>query len=242
MLRELPFQSLQFFITAPYPCSYLPQREARSLVAAPSEIIDTPLYGELINLGFRRSGFHTYRPHCPGCKACVPVRAVVDGFTPNRAQRRAWKRHETLRSRLLPLEFSEEHYALYHRYQSARHAGGGMDQDSPEQYRQFLLQSRVDSTLAEFRDPDGTLRMVSLLDRVPQGLSAVYTFYDPDEPRAAYGVYNVLWQIALARELGLPYVYLGYWIEACRKMAYKIAYQPLEGLAGNHWQPLPPPA
>ena len=236
-LHDNPFIRLQFFLTQPYACSYLPDRYARSLVAAPSGAINATVYGELINQGFRRSGLHTYRPQCDDCRGCVPVRIPVDELALDRSQRRTLERNRHLAVEILPLRYLEEHYQLYRRYQATRHTGGGMDQDDRGQYGQFLLQSHVDSFLAEFRE-DGVLRMVSLVDRVPQGLSAVYTFFDPERPKAGYGVYSVLWLTALCREMRLPYLYLGYWIADCRKMAYKIHYQPLEGLADGTWRRL----
>jgi arginine-tRNA-protein transferase len=167
----------------------------------------------------------------------VPVRIVTEEFRPCRAQRRASNRHSSLTAQMLDLKYSPEHYALYLRYQSRRHSGGGMDQDSREQYRHFLLQSNVDSRLIEFRD-GGSLRMVSIVDELQDGLSSVYTFFDPDVPGASFGTYNILWQIELCRRLDLPYLYLGYWIGLSRKMAYKIQFQPMQGLSEGRWQPI----
>jgi arginyl-tRNA--protein-N-Asp/Glu arginylyltransferase len=170
--------------------------------------------------GFRRSGIFTYRPNCERCSACVPVRLPVERFAPNRSQRLRHEAPRNLRARELPLVLFDEHFALYQRYQAARHPGGGMDDDSHEQYANFLLQSRVDSRLIEF-SRRRAVRMVSIIDILDDGLSSVYTFYDPDLPSASFGTYNILWQIAQCSANGLPYLYLGYWIAESRKMAYK---------------------
>ena len=234
---EPPFNRVQFYLTAVYPCSYLPERQARSQVATPAHLISSAVYSQLIQAGFRRSGQFTYRPQCAGCQACVPVRVRVADFHPSRSQQRCLRRNRKLEARIVPLAFVDEHYALYRKYQRERHAGGGMDQDNAEQYSQFLLSSHVDTTLVEFRN-DGRLVMVSVVDGVKDGLSAVYTFFDPDDEKDSPGVYSVLWLVERSARLGLPYVYLGYWIAESRKMSYKKHYRPLEGLIEGRWQEL----
>lgn len=230
--------SLHFYSTAPYPCSYLADHMARSQVAVPSDGMDVHTYSQLVRSGFRRSGYFIYRPYCDDCVKCISVRVPVAEFEPSRTQRKLWRRHQPLQAQLHNLHFDEEHYQLYNRYQQARHDGGSMAEDDRQQYSDFILKSTMESWLAVFREPDQTLRMVSLIDRLDDGLSAVYTFFDPQPANASFGTYNVLWQIELCRRLRLPYLYLGYWVQECRKMAYKTNFQPLERLSQGRWQRL----
>ena len=235
LLHDIPLPALQLYLTAPYPCSYLPDRLARSQVAAPSFLITAAAYSELVRRGFRRSGTFTYRPRCDACRACVPVRVAAAAFVPSRTQRRSWQRHQNLSATLHELHDHEEYFALYQRYQKARHPAGEMENDSREQYRNFLLQSHVDSMLVEFRE-HGILRMVSIIDILEDGLSSVYTFYEPDVAQTSFGTYNILWQIDLCRKLQLDYLYLGYWIGASAKMAYKANFRPLQELLDGEWK------
>ena len=167
------------------------------------------------------------------------MRVPVSGFHASRSQRRAAAKHRDLQHAVTGLRFRVEHYSLYLRYQASRHSGGGMDQDSRDQYSHFLLQSRVSTRLVEFRD-QGKLMMVSIVDQLSDGLSSVYTFYDPDVRSASFGTYNILWQIEQCKRANLPYLYLGYWIKDSRKMSYKAHFQPIEGFVEGAWRRLEP--
>jgi arginine-tRNA-protein transferase len=236
MDRNNSLNQTQFYATAAYPCSYIEGRIARSQVVAPATPDGAALYSELVQHGFRRSGNYIYRPHCDHCKACKSIRVPVDKFRPDRSQRRAAIKHGSLVATISKPFFSPEHYALYQRYQKARHQDGGMDRDDISEYQGFLISTQMQSLLVEFRDTDsnGTLRMVSIIDELQDGLSAVYTFYEPVGGQS-FGTFNVLWQIEHARSIGKAYLYLGYWIEDCGKMNYKTRFKPYELLMAGQW-------
>lgn len=228
---------VQLYTSPAHACSYLPNQEARLQLLAPQNTVDTAIYAQLIEHGFRRSGLTVYRPHCKRCASCVPLRVPTATFTPTRSQRRAMQQHQALQVRLLPLAFQADHYALYQRYQQQRHGNGSAPPISEEEYHDFILASPVDSFLAEFRDATGALKIVALSDCLPQALSAVYTFYAP-EAGASYGSYAILWQLAQARRWGLPHLHLGYWVAGSAKMQYKARFRPCEVLLDGHWQPI----
>lgn len=225
--------SLRAYVTAPYPCAYLPERQARALVALPDTHWTTQLYTPLVERGFRRSGMHVYRPRCDACNACVSLRIAVAEFAPNRSQRRACQAHQNLVCREAPRAFNPDHFALYCAYQRARHPGSGMDTRDPQQYCEYMIDSPVDTALFEFCE--GTvLRMVAVVDRLSDGWSAVYTFYDPT-PGLSLGTFGIQWQIAQLRRMGLPYLYLGYWIADDPKMAYKNKFYPHQRRIDGSW-------
>lgn len=233
-------QELRFYVTTPYTCGYLPNQRAQSLIATPQQLVSQQVYSELIRQGFRRSGNFAYRPHCEHCQACISMRVVLGRFKPNRSQKRAFRQHANLQAHIQPVGFYPAHLSLYQHYQTTRHAEPDMANRADatvdaEQYNQFLCQSNVNSIMVEFKDPHGALKMVSVVDVVEDGLSAVYTFYDTSDPKASLGTYSIMWLAEKAKNLGLPYLYLGYWIETSRKMAYKQAFQPQQHLIGGLW-------
>ena len=225
---------LKFYATNPHTCSYLPEEQATTLFLDPSQPMDVNVYAELSALGFRRSGDHLYRPHCQSCNACVPARIPVALFQPNRQQRRILKRNLDLSVCKVTPAFTEEYYALYVRYIEQRHADGDMYPPSREQFATFLVRNLPFSYFYEFR-LDGQLLAVAATDLLPNGLSAVYTFYDPDEDHRSLGRFAILQQIEETHRLGLQALYLGYWIKNCRKMNYKTQYRPIELFVNQRW-------
>lgn len=228
---------LVFYASRPHPCSYLEGREAVTLFADPEATMSAAAYAELVDLGFRRSGSHVYRPHCPHCNACKAVRIPVSRFQPDRSQRRTARRNGDLDVTVVDASVDPGHFALYRRYMAHRHGGGGMDVEDPQQYRDFLISPWCDTRFVEFR-LEQRLLAVAVVDCLPQGLSAVYTFFDPAESARGLGVQAVLWQVQEARRLNLPWVYLGYWIAESPKMAYKARYRPLEMFSSGRWLPV----
>jgi len=228
-------QKLSFYATPPHDCNYLPDRSAITLFADPRFQKNTRLYSALADCGFRRSGEHLYTPHCDSCHSCVPVRVPVQEFKPSRNQRRNWRQNQHLVINKLDAVFNAEHYALYKKYLLCRHRGGGMDNPSPESYMQFLTSSWAKTAFYEMRLPDNSLLSVAVVDIMENALSAIYTFFDPDYAHLSPGRFAVLFQIEQAREQGLRFVYLGYWIDKCKKMNYKDEYQPLEYYHHNNW-------
>lgn len=228
---------LQFFATPPHPCPYLPDQEAISLFAEPS-LMDSKLYSRLALLGFRRSGSHVYRPACEGCHACIPVRIPVAAFLPQRRDRRCLARNTDLNVEWVAASFSPEHFQLYSDYLTARHQDGGMDQPTPDHFRQFLMGNWSDTRFLELR-LQRRLIGVAVADLLQDGLSAVYSFYDPTLDQRGLGNYCILRLIELTQSLRLPYLYLGYWIQECTKMAYKGRFRPLETYLNDCWVPSP---
>jgi arginine-tRNA-protein transferase len=224
----------QIFRSMPHPCSYLPDRTATMLFLDPSDQLNNDQYGGLVRLGFRRSGDLIYRPHCQACNACIPVRVPAERFRGDRGQRRVWKRNQDLAVIPCPQVYEPEHFDLYQRYQATRHARGELNDPDPKKYATFLCVHGKNTVFYEFRH-ERKLLAVAVTDILPDGLSAVYTFFDPDEKRRALGVYSVLWQIEEAKARSLQWVYLGYWIEECQKMSYKANYRPLELFINGRW-------
>ena len=232
---EAELKLLRFYLTAAHECNYLDDKESVSLFVDPQYKISNTLYSHLSEMGFRRSGQHVYRPHCPDCRACLPMRVPVETFKANRSQRRILKANAHLSMKIQRASFIDDHYRLYRKYMSWRHPGGGMDSDDPEAYHNLFASDWSDTWMYCFTDKDKTVA-VAITDHLDNALSAVYTFYDPELVQQSPGTYAVLQQIQQASENDLPYVYLGYWVEACEKMAYKARFNPHEIFTGTHWQ------
>ncbi|MEP5764719.1 MAG: arginyltransferase [Halieaceae bacterium] len=227
-------RDLKVYTTYPHSCSYLPEQEATTLFVDPRTAMSGTLYSQLSLLGFRRSGSHLYRPNCGTCSACIPARVPVQGFEASRSQKRAWRRNQDIRMEPLDGIDTDAAFDLYRRYIEARHRDGDMYPPSREQYQSFLS-SEWDVTRFFGMYLEDRLLGVAVADQLDDGLSAIYTFYDPAAQDRSLGTFAVLWQIEQTRALGLDYLYLGYWIKQCQKMAYKIQFRPLELYVNGNW-------
>jgi len=228
--------NLSLYLTTEHECGYLPNHMATNLVPDPRVQMNMQLYSQLIELGYRRSGSNTYRPRCRNCNECIPCRIPVDSFTPNRSQRRCLQINSNCRVQQLQAGFRDDHFELYRRYVNARHNDGNMADPMPEDFRHFLYCDWSDTFFLEIRENDQLLA-VAVCDRVHSGLSAVYSFFDPDAPNRGLGIYCVLKMIETTRHTGARYLYLGYLIQGSHKMSYKQSFRPLQVLRDNHWQP-----
>lgn len=233
-------QAIRLYRSTEHPCPYLPGRTAVSAFVDPTLPLSPPVYGHLLEQGFRRSGSLVYRPFCGQCNACRPVRIPVEDFRPRRSQRRAWHAGgEGLTVEPRPACWDERHFALYQRYLAERHPEGEMAAGDGDDYRRFLFASWGETRCLELRI-DRRLLAVAVTDLVPRALSAVYTFFDPAESGRSPGVLAILAQVEVARRWRLEHVYLGYWIRDCRKMSYKSEYRPLEVLRDGAWRRIGP--
>lgn len=228
-------RDIKVYTTYPHRCSYLEGEEATTLFVDPRQEVDQALYTNLSLLGFRRSGNHIYRPHCAACEACVPARIPVADFQPNRSQRRTWKANQDLVVERSSDIRDDRAFELYARYIRERHRDGDMFPPERDQYESFLNNAWDCTRYYRFYDSN-QLVAVTVVDVMLDGLSAIYTFFDPDLEARSLGRFSILWQVAQARDMGLAYLYLGYWIRGCRKMSYKAEYQPLEVFRDSRWQ------
>lgn len=238
--REPSQPARQYYVLSETSCPYLPGRRERKIITELGNAQGTAFYGLLSRAGFRRSHSFAYRPACSGCSACIPVRVAARAFTPSRSLRRVARANAALRIEEKPPRATLEQYQLFNRYIEVRHDDGEMDGMTFADYRSMVEHTHIDTRMIEFRAPDGQLVAACLADWLPDGLSAVYSFFDPAVTSQGLGTYVVLWLIQAARDAGLPYVYLGYWIEKSPKMSYKMRFRPLEALGPSGWHILAP--
>jgi arginine-tRNA-protein transferase len=227
--------SLSLYITAEHQCGYYDDRLSANLIPDPQILMNPGLYSLLVTKGFRRSGSFVYRPHCAGCDACQACRIQVPDFQPSRNQRRCLKRNNDVITRIGQARFTEEYFQLYRHYIDSRHGNGSMAHPEPDDFRQFLLSNWSHTLFIESRVA-GRLIGVAVSDYLPAGLSAVYSFFDPQEQQRSPGTLAILQQIWLAQVYGLPHVYLGYWIDQHPKMDYKRHFAALQVYRSMQWQ------
>jgi arginyl-tRNA--protein-N-Asp/Glu arginylyltransferase len=226
---------LNFFASTPEPCSYLDNRDAISAFANPNVDMTMPTYSALIQHGFRRSGGYVYRPHCPTCRECISVRVPVKRHKPSRNEKRILRLNIDIKISVTKGKFYQTHFELYNRYMASRHGDGSMANPTKADYHRFLICDWTETDFIEFH-LGKTLIAIAVTDITKTGLSAVYTFFDPDYQSRSLGHFAILRQIKEAQARDLEYLYLGYWIKDCNKMRYKNRYKPLEGFIDDHWQ------
>ncbi|NAZ35421.1 arginyltransferase [Rubellimicrobium sp. CFH 75288] len=241
MRHSLPLAP-QFYVTAPQPCPYLDNRMERKLFTALGGDGAERLNDALSKQGFRRSQNVLYRPSCADCQACYSARIRAADFAPSRSQARVLRRNAGLRRRAVSPWATEEQFALFRRYLDSRHATGGMADMDIFEFAAMIEETPVRTRLVEYRDGSGVLRAVCLTDVLDDGLSMVYSFFDPDLERDSPGTFIILDHVSLARELDLPFVYLGYWVPGSAKMGYKSRFGALEVYKAGRWQPIGDPA
>ncbi|MBN2751190.1 MAG: arginyltransferase [Rhodospirillaceae bacterium] len=239
-MKSYQTDTFVFHTTAPAPCPYLPHRLERKIVTELGQNNPTWFHEILSRSGFRRSHAIAYAPTCSGCSACVPVRIDIEKFQETRSFRRTRHANADLHATPCPPLATGEQHRLFLRYQDVRHGGGDMAAMEFHDYRAMIEDSPIETLVFEFRNPHDTLIAAVLADVMDDGLSAVYSFYTPDWPKRSLGSFMVLSLIDMCRKLGLPYLYLGYWIAESRKMAYKTRFQPLEGYIHGVWSLIPP--
>ena len=227
--------SIKLFRTTNHDCSYLADRLSRTLFVDPELKLELPLYEELTQAGFRRSGKHLYRPDCQQCHSCIPARIPISAFNMKRRFRRVNNLNADLRLDIQPSSFREDDYQLFERYIALRHSDGDMYPASQNGYEDFLAINREFSFHIRFFLGE-KLVALAVTDRLYSGLSAIYTFFDPDLSPRSLGVFSILSQIELCKRWEMPYLYLGYWVPGCQKMNYKTQYQPTQLLIDGQWR------
>ncbi len=232
MTSSIEFPKL--YLSAPHACPYLSDESASSLLLDPASRVGDQLFSIAIESGFRRSGNTVYRPHCSVCHACKSVKIDVKAHCPSRSQKRTLKRNQDIHTQFVEPHFDERHFQLYCRYQAWKHPGDSMDHGDRLKYEESLVNSSVQTVFLEFYQAQ-YLVAVSVVDVTARGLSAVYTFFEPDEANRSLGRFAILEIVNQARTLGLEFVYLGYWIKDCKKMSYKAEYRPLLTYDGSQW-------
>jgi arginine-tRNA-protein transferase len=242
--KPFPTKNLRFFLTAPSPCPYLPGKRERKVFTALDGFDAENLHDVLTHAGFRRSQNIAYRPSCDGCDACISARVPVEHFIFTRRWRKIMARNADLTRTLRPAEASEEQFLLLRRYLNSRHAEGGMADMSFTDYAAMVEETAVHTHIVEYRysaGPDrGALAAAALVDVLGDGLSLVYSCFEPDEARRSLGIYTILDHVQQARAAGFAHLYLGYWIPGSDKMHYKADFRPLELLLGGEWRPYEP--